>query len=60
MREHARTLDSDGDKAFSRAEIGDKMPKLTENFDAIDLDDDGKLSGEEMRAGRQALRTPAN
>jgi len=60
MREHARALDTDGDKALSRAEIGDKMPKLTENFDAIDLDNDGKLSGEEMRAGRQALRKPAN
>ena len=60
MREHARALDSNGDKALSRAEIGDKLPKLTENFDAIDLDKDGKLSGEEMRAGRQALRKPAN
>ena len=60
MREHARALDSDGDKALSRAEIGDKMPKLTENFDAIDLDNDGKLSREEMRAGRQALGKQAH
>lgn len=60
MREHARALDSNGDKALSRAEIGDKLPKLSENFDAIDLDNDGKLSGDEMRAGRQALRKHAN
>jgi len=60
MREHARALDTNGDKSLSRSEIGDKMPKLSENFDAIDLDKDGKLSGDEMRAGRQALRKPAN
>ena len=51
MREQARALDSNGDKALSRAEIGDKMPKLVENFDAIDLDNDGTLNRPEMRAG---------
>lgn len=60
MREHARALDTDGDKSLSRAEIGDKMPKLSESFAAIDLDNDGRLSGQELRAGRQALRKPAN
>lgn len=60
MREQARALDSNGDQALSRAEIGSKMPKLSENFDAIDLDNDGKLSREEMRAGRQALGKRAN
>lgn len=60
LREHARALDRNGDKALSRAELGDKLPKLAENFDAIDLDNDGKLSGEEMRAGRRALRNSAH
>ena len=56
MREQARALDSNGDKALSRAEIGNKIPKLVENFDAIDLDNDGTLNRQEMRAGRTNQR----
>lgn len=59
MREQARALDANGDHALSRAEIGDKMPKLAENFDAIDLDNDGALSRDELRAGREAMRKQA-
>ena len=54
--EGMQALDRDGDQALSRAEIGDRMPRLSENFDSIDLNDDGRLDREELRAGRQALR----
>lgn len=56
MREQARALDSNGDKSLSRAGIGNKIPKLVENFDAIDLDNDGTLNRDEMRAGRANQR----
>lgn len=42
-------MDDDGDGAISRAELGDKMPRWSENFDAIDANNDGKLSREELR-----------
>lgn len=54
MRERLRSLDTDGDQQLSRAEIGDRMPKLAQDFDRIDSNRDGKLSREEMRAARQA------
>ncbi|HEX5694271.1 MAG TPA: hypothetical protein VFY00_06600 [Arenimonas sp.] len=48
-------MDDDGDGAITRAELGDKMPKWSENFATIDTDADGKLSREELRASaRQA------
>lgn len=50
-------LDKDGDQALSRAEIGDQLPKLSENFDRLDADRDGKLTREEMRAGRAQMRS---
>jgi len=43
-------MDDDGDGAISRAEIGDKMPKWSENFATIDANNDGELSREELRA----------
>jgi Ca2+-binding EF-hand superfamily protein len=54
--EGMKALDKNGDQALSRAEIGDRMPRLSENFDSIDLDDDGRLDRTELRAGREALR----
>ena len=60
MREQAIALDTNNDKALSRAEIGDRMPKLAQNFDAIDLNNDGRLTRDEMRAGREAMRKQAH
>ena len=51
-RMHARLqqLDTDGDHALSRAELGDKLPRLAQKFDTIDANHDGRLTREEMRA----------
>jgi Ca2+-binding EF-hand superfamily protein len=56
MRERLRGLDANGDQALTRAEIGEKAPKLTEHFADFDLDRDGRLTRDEIRAGMQALR----
>jgi Ca2+-binding EF-hand superfamily protein len=45
-------LDADKDGAFTRAELGDKAPRLAENFDRIDANKDGKITREEMQAMR--------
>lgn len=57
MREKLRALDLDHDHALSRAEIGERMPWLARNFDRIDQNHDGKVTRDEMRAARAALRT---
>lgn len=49
-------MDDDGNGAISRAELGDKAPKLAENFATIDADGDGELSREEMREFGKARR----
>lgn len=56
MRERLRALDANGDQALTRAEIGDKAPKLAEHFTDFDLDRNGRLTHQEMRAGMKALR----
>ncbi len=54
-----RALDSNKDQALSRAEIGTSMPRLLEHFDQFDSNHDGKISRDEMHAGRQAMRQQA-
>lgn len=51
-RERLRALDKDGDQQLSRAEIGNSMPRLAADFDRLDANRDGKLSRDEIRAGR--------
>ena len=58
-RERLRALDKDGDQQLSRAEIGTAMPKLAQDFDRLDGNRDGKLSREEIRAGRAPRGEPA-
>ena len=50
--ERMRALDKDGDQQLSRAEIGNEMPRLAADFDRLDANRDGKLSRDEIRAGR--------
>src|SRR4029079_5193048 len=40
MREKMQSLDTNHDQALSRQEIGNSMPKLSENFDKIDANHD--------------------
>jgi Ca2+-binding EF-hand superfamily protein len=47
-----RGMDDDGDGSISRVELGNKVPKLVQEFTAIDGNGDGELSPEEMRAHR--------
>jgi hypothetical protein len=49
-------MDDDGNGAISRAELGTKAPMLADNFVAIDLDRNGELSQEELRAHHRAKR----
>ena len=57
--ERLRALDTDGDSQLSRGEIGESMPRLAADFDRLDANRDGKLSREEMRAGRDRREEPA-
>jgi Ca2+-binding EF-hand superfamily protein len=56
MREKMARLDANQDQALSRAEIGNEMPKLAENFDVFDGNTDGKITREEMRIASKAMR----
>ncbi|MDY0023082.1 EF-hand domain-containing protein [Arenimonas caeni] len=49
-------MDDDRNGAISRAELGDKAPRIAENFAAIDKDGNGEISKEEFRAFRKAQR----
>ena len=58
MRGKLKVLDSNQDQALTRAEIGDRMPRLKENFERLDVDHDGRITREELRLPRQWLRAP--
>ncbi len=49
-------LDDDKDGLVSRAELGDKMPRWGEKFEAMDANRDGKLSPGEVGDYRRAMR----
>lgn len=55
-REKLQRLDTNKDQALTRAEIGSEMPKLLENFDIVDGNHDGRITREEMRLARMAMR----
>lgn len=59
-RRHALlALDTNHDQALDRAELGNRFPKLAERFDQLDANHDGRLTRDEMRAGRDARRQQA-
>ena len=49
-------LDDDKDGLVSRAELGDKMPRWSDKFEAMDANRDGKLSQGEVGDYRRAMR----
>lgn len=59
QRDRVRALDTDHDQALSRAEIGDALPRLSQHFDQLDRNHDGKLTRDEVRQGRAELREEA-
>ncbi len=51
-----QALDTNKDQALTRAELGNELPKLSENFSIIDGNNDGKITREEMKIARMAMR----
>lgn len=56
FQEYFKRADTDGDGALSRAEAERGMPRIARKFDAIDVNRDGKVTQDEMRAWFQARR----
>jgi Ca2+-binding EF-hand superfamily protein len=56
--EQFRDADIDGNGMLSRAEAEKAAPRLAQHFDAIDVNRDGQISPEEIRAYRRAGRKP--
>jgi Ca2+-binding EF-hand superfamily protein len=52
MQERFRLADKDGDGALSKAEAEAGMPRMAKHFDAIDVNKDGKITQDELRAYR--------
>lgn len=59
-REKMLALDTNKDQAFTRAELGNSMPKLSENFSIIDGNNDSKITREEIKIARMAMRAEHN
>jgi len=55
--ERFRHADTDGDGAVSRTEAEQHAPRLARKFDQIDVNRDGKLTQDELRAYREAKRS---
>jgi len=51
-----RGADADGNGMLSRAEVDRAAPRLAQHFDAIDVNRDGQISPEEIRAFRRTGR----
>lgn len=56
LRARFRWLDANDDGALTLAELGDRAPRLTERFVAVDADRNGRLVPEELRAYLKAQR----
>jgi len=52
MQEHLKAADTNADGMISKDEAKASMPRLHENFDAIDADRNGQISVEELRNAR--------
>ena len=50
-----QVLDTNKDQAFTRTELGNEMPKLSENFSIIDGNNDGRITREEIKIARMAM-----
>ena len=55
-RQKMQVLDTNKDQAFTRAELGNEIPKLSENFSIIDGNNDGRITHEEIKIARMAMR----
>jgi len=51
-RERLAALDANQDGAWTRDELGEQAPRLSQNFATLDADGDGRLTREELRAAR--------
>ncbi|MFY2763229.1 EF-hand domain-containing protein [Arenimonas sp. MALMAid1274] len=47
-------MDDNADGAISRAELGTKMPRWSDNFAVIDANKDGQLAKDELKAWQRA------
>lgn len=54
--ERFKQADKDGNGLLSRDETGQQTPRLAKNFDAIDINQDGQLSRDEIRTFIQSRR----
>lgn len=54
--ERFRQADTDGDGALSKDEAMHGMPRIAKNFQAIDANRDGQVSGDELHAFIRARR----